>query len=362
MKILQVITSLRTGGAEKLMIDLIPKLKEFGIEVDLLVFDGSDTPFKKEALTRGVNVISLGVGNSAYNIKNLFKLLPYISKYDIIHSHNTSAQLFVFLGSLWKNNIIITTEHNTTNRRRKFKVFKLVDKLMYGRYNKIICISDKTYESLVKYLPQLSTKSVTINNGIDISKFITAQTSDELEIIAPHSKKLLMVAAFRNQKNQDTVIRALKLLDSNFHLFLVGDGDRKHICQNLVSRLGLQKRVHFLGLKENIPQLMKAADYIVLSSHWEGFGLSIIEGMAANKPVLASNVDGMREVVGDAAILFEPGNESELSQKILMLDNDVKLKKEMQDKGLIRVKNFDITRMTYEYISVYKSFNTGKRI
>ena len=73
MKILQVITSLRTGGAEKLMIDLIPRVKEMGHEVDLLLFDGIDTPFKREAERLGIKIFDLGVGGSVYSPAKVFQ-------------------------------------------------------------------------------------------------------------------------------------------------------------------------------------------------------------------------------------------------------------------------------------------------
>ena len=121
MKILHVITSLRTGGAEKLMVDLLPRLKESGFEVDLLLFDGEKTPFKDELETKNVKIYHLGEGGSVYSPSKFFKLRPFLRKYDIIHTHNYAPQLFTALGSLGKKCRLITTEHSTENRRRSKK-------------------------------------------------------------------------------------------------------------------------------------------------------------------------------------------------------------------------------------------------
>ena len=96
MKILHVITSLRTGGAEKLMVDLLPRMKERGHEVDLCVFDGVRTPFYEELEHRGVKVIPLG--HSVYSPLNIGKLIKLMQGYDIVHTHNTACQYVEMVG------------------------------------------------------------------------------------------------------------------------------------------------------------------------------------------------------------------------------------------------------------------------
>lgn len=100
MKILHVITSLRTGGAEKLMVDLLPRLKSHGHQVDLLLFDGTDTPFRQNIEAAGIKVFDLGIGGSVYSPLRILKLIPYLKQYDVVHTHNTAPQLFAALGSV----------------------------------------------------------------------------------------------------------------------------------------------------------------------------------------------------------------------------------------------------------------------
>ena len=116
MRILHVITSLRTGGAEKLMVDLLPRLKDGGHEVDLLLFDGIDTQFRRDAEAAGIKVFDLGIGGSVYSPKRLFKLLPYLKQYDIVHTHNTAPQLFAAIGKVLCSVVLCTTEHPSTLR------------------------------------------------------------------------------------------------------------------------------------------------------------------------------------------------------------------------------------------------------
>ena len=92
MRILQVITSLHIGGAEKLIVDMVPLYQELGYQVDVLLFDGTETPFKRQLRAKGVTIYELGKGGSVYNPLYIFKLIPFLRKYDIVHTHNTACQ------------------------------------------------------------------------------------------------------------------------------------------------------------------------------------------------------------------------------------------------------------------------------
>lgn len=355
MKILHVITSLRTGGAEKLMVDLLPRLKAKDLDVDLLLFDGTDTPFRREVETAGIKVFDLGIGGSVYSPLRLIRLLPFMRKYDVVHTHNTAPQIFAALCRIFSRTKLVTTEHGGSNRRRSIRSFKLIDKWMYNRYDRVICIAAKTEKNLCEYLGKCKTKILTINNGVDIAKYSGATPSDELERLVPESRKLIMVAGFRWEKDQDTLIRALSLLPDKFHLFLVGDGVRRPELEALTKELALDDRVHFLGLRTDVAELLHAADYVVMSSHFEGLSLSSVEGMAVGRPMLASDVDGLREVVGGAGILFPHSDSKALAARILDLDTNVEKYRTIASTCGHRAAQFDISAMAEKYSQLYSS-------
>jgi glycosyltransferase involved in cell wall biosynthesis len=150
---------------------------------------------------------------------------------------------------------------------------------MYSRYKEIISISSATTENLRKYI-KISCPIDTISNGIDVERYSAAVPVERKNIGCKNDTFLLMmVAGFRYQKDQDTIIRALTLLPKNVQLCLVGDGDRRVECKELVKRLNLEERVVFTGVRSDIPNVLKAADVVVMSSHLEGFGLAAVEGM-----------------------------------------------------------------------------------
>ena len=353
MKILHVITSLQTGGAEKLMVDLLPRLKADGLNVDLLIFNGDDTPFKRDVEAAGIKVFDLGKGGSVYSPIRLWKLIPFLRKYDIVHTHNTAPQLFAAVGSVLCSVVLCTTEHTTSNRRRGWKWYARIDRWMYSRYDKVICISQKAEENLRGYIGECKSDISTINNGVDVDKYASAEPSPELESIAPGTRKIIMVAGFRWEKDQDTLIKSLNYLPDNFHLFLVGEGARRPELEKLSAKEGVTHRVHFLGLRTDVPQLLHAADYVAMSSHFEGLSLSSVEGMSVGKPFLASDVDGLREVVAGAGILFPHQDAESFANEIINLDNDRNRRIEISKLCRSRAKQFDISAMADGYYRSY---------
>lgn len=353
MKILQVITSLSTGGAEKLVSELAPMLRDKGNQVDVCVFDGAETDFKQELVDKGIKVYSFGKHCNVYNPLFIFKLLKLMRNYDIVHTHNTAPQLFAAIGSVLCSVVLCTTEHTTSNRRRGLKWYVPIDKWMYSRYSKVISISDATTVALKKYV-DIKSPVVTISNGIDLKEFSTAYAVSKSELGCREGAFLLMmVAGFRYQKDQDTIIRAMRLLPENVQLCLVGDGVRKTQCESLAKSLGVADKVVFTGIRSDVPNVLKAADVVVMSSHYEGFGLAAVEGMAAGKPVVASDVAGLGDIVRNYGLLFPHSNYKALAAIIKKLSDDKENYKQVADKCWERAQMFDIQKMVDAYSDVY---------
>ena len=350
MKILQVITSLKVGGAEKLLVDMVPLLIQKGHQVDVLLFNGEGTPLAELLEQKGVRIFKLSNGGNVYNPLFIFKLSPFLKGYDVIHTHNAACQYFVALAKkiFSSSSKLLTTEHSTSNRRRKIKWFKVLDMWMYKQYECVISISNKATELLANYMKGISV--ITIMNGVNLTEFRNVHSSCQKkygEII------LVMVAGFRKAKDQDTLIRAMALLPESYHLWLVGDGERRDFCQNLAREYNVSERVSFLGIRTDIPQILSASDVVIMSSHYEGLSLSSIEGMAVGKPFVASDVDGLHEIVEGAGLLFEHGNETQLSEYILRLMSDKEYYLSVSEKCVERSLQYDISVTVEQYNNLY---------
>lgn len=361
MKILQVITSLSTGGAEKLISEISPMLRDKGHQVDVLAFDGADTAFKKALTDKGIKVYSFGKGCNVYNPLFIFRLAKMMKNYDIVHTHNTAPQLFAAIGSVLCSVVLCTTEHTTSNRRRDWKWYAWIDKWMYSRYRKVICISDSTEQNLRDFINDYSDKICTILNGINVAHYSQAIPVDKSTISNhPERKVIAMVAGFRYQKDQETLIRAFNILPEDYELWLIGDGERRSIIEQCIKDNKLEDRVLLLGIRSDIPSVLKSVDVVVQSSHWEGFGLAAVEGMAAGKPVIASDVEGLAQVVEGAGLLFPLGDDKQLADIIKQLIEDQTYYQQIASKCIERAQMFDIQKMVDAYNEVYEGLMPQK--
>jgi glycosyltransferase involved in cell wall biosynthesis len=360
MKIAHLINSLATGGAEKLVAETVPLYQQAGIITDVIVTNGTSHPFTEQLQASSkTTIIALGWG-SVYNPLLIFKLIPYLQKYDIIHVHLFPVQYFAVVAKwLSRSKVkLVFTEHNTTNRRISKWYFKFIERQIYTSYSKVICISNEIKNIYEHYLPNFKDKWLLIQNGANTTLIQDAIALDKNEIVSDlYSNDIIViqVAAFREQKDQATLIKAMTLLPKEIKLILVGEGVEKEKCQQLVQQLKLSERVIFLGVRMDVPQLLKTADIVVLSSKYEGLSLSSIEGMASGKPFIASDVPGLSEVVSGAGLLFECGNEKQLAQHIQELLNDPILYQKTAASCQARAQEFTIEKMVTAHIEMYQN-------
>lgn len=369
MKILHIINNLGAGGAEKLIEDLLPLMNnKQRIKVDLLLLTDKNNVFNKRLSQHGVQ-IEIVPPNKIYNPLNIYYIRKYIKKgqYDVVHVHLFPSLYWVSFASklIFKNKPkFVSTEHSTHNQRREKGYLKIIDKLVYSSYDKIISISHQAQNNLIEWLKAKNkSKFVVIENGIDLKKFKEAKPYPKHEINAKFNedtKLICMVGRFSEAKDQPTLIKSMKYIPSNVHLLLIGEGPLKEKNEELVKQINLEDRVHFLGFRDDVPRILKTVDIVVLSSNWEGLPLSAVEGMAAGKPLIGSNVPGIKEVVNNYGLLFSKGNSEELANKINQLINDQLKYNEIAEKCQLRANSYSIEKMVDEYIEQYKILLNNK--
>ncbi len=358
MKILHVITMLGAGGAERLLVDLLPLLRERGLDVDLLLLDGVETPFKDALKQKSIKIFELSKGedvsdfSKVYDLSCVVKLRKYFGQYDIIHTHNTACQFFVPLSRMLTSvkTILVTTEHSPNNRRREKRWWIPLDKWMYNQYAAVICISDQTRANLEQHIGEKGNIH-TIYNGVDIGRFLRPVKS----ISGQSQFVITMVAGLRAEKDHETLLKAMTILPDSYRLQLVGDGKKEATLKSYCNELGLENRISFLGVRLDIPDILEQSDIVVLSSHWEGLSLSSIEGMASGRPFIASDVGGLRAIVKDAGILFPEGDEHALAESIMNLCNNPDLYEQVASRCQEKARKYDIGAMVDGYHELYKS-------
>jgi glycosyltransferase involved in cell wall biosynthesis len=360
MKIVHFINSLESGGAEKLLLETLPLYNKMGVQVDIIVLNGVDCPFMRSLkAAECCSVYSLGA-HSAYNPINVLKIIPFLKKYDIAHVHLFPSQYWVVLAKLFSSSKIklIVTEHSSLNPRKESYFLRGIDRFFYRFYDNVVCISNEVLNIFKDYVHLQKSKFVLIENGINLNIFQEAKPYSRCEISSELNDRdvlLIHIARFSKHKDQKTVIEALKHLPSHVKLLLLGEGIFRKSCEILVQKLELNDRVLFMGVRMDVPQLLKTADISILSSNWEGFGLVAVESMASGKPFVASNVPGMADVVKGGGILFEKGNIKELVFHIEKLMGNQSYFNEIANAGKTRSIQYDIQFMVEKHIQLYKT-------
>ncbi|WP_162551124.1 glycosyltransferase [Paenibacillus tepidiphilus] len=364
MKILHIINNLGSGGAEKLLEQTLPRINKIdGIEIDLLLLTDSDNIYEAELKKKNIkiNIVPL---RKPRNPLNILYIRGFIKKgrYDIVHTHLFPSQYWTVLAVelISKKPKLVTTEHSTFNRRREKIYFRLLDSFIYSKYKKVISISDKAQVNLTEWIitkENEHSKFEVIENGIDLSKYTNAVPYNKSEFnpkLTDDNILIGMIGRFSHEKDQKTLIKAVNLLSSNIYLVLVGEGPLQEESLSLATELHISERVHFLGYRNDVAKILKSIDLLVLSSNWEGFGLAAVEGMAAGKLVLGSNVDGLREVIGDKDLLFEVGDFKKLSEKIEFFLKNEEITQKKVESLMTKSTQFSLGEMVDRYVSMYR--------
>lgn len=345
MKLLHVISSLEIGGAQRLLSDLLPIQKQQGLDVSLLVLRQQDTDFTKKVLDAGVPIISFDVENFCNPII-VFKLRYIIKHFDVVHAHLVHALYLCSLATRGLSVKLVYTEHSTSNNRRGKWFMRPIEKIIYGRCQKLISISKQTQDALQEWLQSNDERFVIINNGVNTKRFAIIRKP-----VIP--KSLIMVSRFASSKDQETVIRAMRHIDSESILRLVGDGENLNHCKQVACDCDVEDRVKFLGARSDVAELIAESYIGIQSSNWEGFGLTAVEIMSCGKPVIASDVDGLKQVVEGAGEIFHKGDIIGLAGSINSLLLDKYKYERVSSFCFKRAMRYDIDFMVDKYLEIY---------
>jgi glycosyltransferase involved in cell wall biosynthesis len=209
----------------------------------------------------------------------------------------------------------------------------------------------------------------TIYNGIDgdafSNEFDRGEIARELNI-SPASKIIGIVARLQGIKNHKCLIRAMQKVSKRFPdaiLLIIGDGSLRGELMELVSSEDLQDNIHFLGTRNDIPRLLSMLDIFVLCSLSEGLPLTILEAMAAGKPIVATGVGGIPEVIQDGAdgIIIPSDDPDGLADAISELLRDDGKRHDMGVKARKKFEErFTIQKMVEEYEKIYEGKDRTK--
>lgn len=365
IKILHILPNLSQGGAERVCFNILNNLNLEKFSPSLLLFkeNGAGNEFKAVLKSKGIEIFSLEK-KSLIDLKNFFKIFKIIKslKPDIVHTHLGGDIYGRLAAKLCKTPVIVSTEHNL-NYNEKFSPAYL--KTLSAKYaNKIFAVSEAVRKDAIKRYQLNSEKIETIYNGIDLNVF-----KNEFENLDNIKANYIIGALGRlsEQKGFETLIEAVSITSNkNYQVKIAGIGELENDLKNKVKSLNLEERISFSGSVE-AKNFISNLDIFVFPSHWEGLGLAVLEAAALNKPIIASRIDGVREIIDEnRGFLFTPKDSSDLAKKIdYLIDNfnNLEIKNKIKAAQEIVVKNFSLEKMINSYENNYQQlFNEYENI
>lgn len=308
MKILYCITRSKWGGAQNHLFELIRAQVSKGSEVILVVGDEGDLTEKLHSNKINCKIIimsslvrEISIRKDISTVVSLRKLIEK-EKPEIVHLHSSKAGALGRVACIGNPNIkVIFTAHGWSFTdgvsKKKAKVFVAVERFLSRFTDRVICVSKFDYNIAQRAGIFKKTKGITIYNGVpDESQgdFLYRNINEPVNFV--------MIARFSEvQKRQDVLIDAAKLLSennvNNYRITFIGDGERFLEAQKKVEEYQLSDKIQFLGFKENPMNYLDPNSVLTLISDYEGLPISIIEGMCMGRPILATDVGGVNELI-----------------------------------------------------------------
>ena len=346
MKILVVINRLGVGGAERLAIDDINELLRRGIDVQLLTLK----PEKKENSLTSDCKIPLEKWK-IIDFKFFFDLFAWLSFIRFVHEYKPD----IVISHLWYSNTIsrivskvcgITThlvfEHNVYDLVKSKKMF-LIDRILQSFSTKIIAVSETVKESLLRNGIRHD-RILVVHNGVDTSRYLNIRSDNQNDkFLARDEFVYIFIGRLIKQKGIDVLLEAFRKINSGV-LLVVGDGADKEMLLRYRDRIGLQNRVHFLGIRQDVPNLLAIADCFVLPSRYEGLPIVLIEAMVSGKAIIISDFESGKELInnGENGLIVPRENSEILSLAMRKMYEDTNLRSRLGNQAGLDAKKFSI--------------------
>lgn len=329
VQIHQMIASLDRAGTEVVCLNLSRILLNRGYSTIITATEESSGTVKAEIVKLGLFYSLLGKGRFRRILRFIRLIIKEESEGYIFHYFNIDhvlLSLIIRLLSPKSKIIVVQGNPHVGGGKKEWKV-KLILYLTRALNLRLVSVSSFIQESM-RSLGSLPRKSAVIYNGVDFNDYLgNGAKPSNAELSGDYN--ITMVARFNEIKDQITLVYAFREFCSLFenlkvYLNLVGDGECLDLVKQQCQSLGITSRVRFLGRRKDIPEILRQSDVFVLSTtRREGFGVVLIEALAASLPVIASDVPACREVLQDGrlGLLFNPHDENDLFQKLCLVFN-----------------------------------------
>ena len=289
----------------------------------------------------------------------------------IVRTHEYRANLHGRLAALLaKVPCIVGSVHNVYNARDKKLNRRILNRYLGIFTDRVVAVSEEVKKEIVRYDSVPENKVAVIYNGVDRKRFVDIDAqSIRSEFHIPKSTPIIgTVGRFFPQKGQKYLLEAVAKVRNKFpHIavFVIGDGSLKEELQDHTKKLNIEQNIIFTGVRRDIPALLAAMDIFIFPSLWEGFGNALVEAMAAGKPIIATDIPSVREILdsGKSGIVVPPANSEAIARSLDLLLSDRALAENLGNAARERaLSSFTIDSTVRGYSSLYRSILEQKRI
>lgn len=340
VKVLHIITNLPIGGAQDNTLLTVERLDRDKYDVTLLSAPEGEWLERAQRIPNLHLIFVKELKRRIHPLKDViafFKILNILrkGKYEIVHTHSSKPGFHGRLAAkLLGVPAVIHTIHgfpfNDFMGPLKRGIFINIERFLSRITDRIVTVSTLNLDKAVRLKLAAREKFVNIYSGIDFDKFnvaVNVNTKKQELGILNGEKIVGMVGRFSPQKSPQDFVRAIPQVlkkQKNVRFLFIGDGDLHQQIVALSKELGVEDKIKILGFRDDIPELLNVLDVYVLSSLWEGLGRSLTEAMYTGRPVVATRVDGVPELVkdGETGMLAQPGDPESLARGIIALLSD----------------------------------------
>lgn len=355
MKILYLITGLGLGGAEKVVADLADQMILLGHNVKIAYLTGE---VQVKPTSSNVELIALHLNSAKGFLLSSRKYQRLIKSFrpDVVHAHMVHANIFTRLNrALCPVPKLICTAHSSNEGgKARMLAYRLTNRLSDINTN----VSQEATQAMINKGAFTKSNVVTVYNGINLNKFKNDPKSIRRE---QNTLNLIAVGRFTDAKDYPNLINAFAILksrnNSNIKLTIVGDGELTPQIESLIKELNLDKDITLLGRRSDVAELLSQADIFILASKHEGLPTVVIEAMACECYVVATDSGGVAEVMGNTGKLVPIQNSQALADA---LQNAIALssKDRMQNnrKARARVEQlFSLETSVQKWLALYEA-------
>jgi glycosyltransferase involved in cell wall biosynthesis len=369
--ILFILQTLRTGGSERVVVDLCRRLDagRFNCFVAALV-DGE----LRETL-RQMKVPTLlprirSARQDALNVIREISDFIGVNGIHVVNAHHFTPFFYGFYGAKRHGCRIFYTAHSRNEVDLVGKAWSVLGGILLRFSDGAIGISPDVTEAIRRRFRLRAARALTLTNAVDHSRFevnVNVKAKRGELGIGEADRVIGCVGNLRRDKNYPNLIRAFKIVEERAKgakLVIAGEGKRRKDVEALIGELGLEGKVLLLGARNDVPEIMKVMDVYCLSSLREGLPLSLLEAMSAGLPVVGTDVRGIRDVIanGQTGLLVASDSPEQLSQALFEVLTDKKLARGLSERGRGYVlREHGVEKWVGRYESLFSLNGSGRK-